>query len=68
MSGTTEKPRPRPEGIPQDGSGGNGPGGALEALQRAGQDLLSAGDAAINRALETDSETFLRASRQQGGQ
>lgn len=30
--------------------------------------LLAAGDAAINRVLSGNSETFLRASRQQGGE
>jgi hypothetical protein len=30
--------------------------------------LLSAGDAAIERALSADSDAFLRANRQQGGQ
>jgi len=37
-------------------------------LHRAGDDLLSAADEALRRALSTDSEVFLRESRQEGGQ
>lgn len=46
------------------------PAGAqrLGELHRAGDDLLAAGDAAIRRALSRNSETFLRANRQRGGQ
>lgn len=43
-------------------------GGNLGELRRAGEDLLSAGDEAIRRALSGDSEGFLRANRQEGGQ
>lgn len=43
-------------------------GGDLNELRRAGEDLLAAGDEAIRRALSGDSEAFLRANRQQGGQ
>lgn len=43
-------------------------GGNLDELRRAGEDLLEAGDEAIRRALSGDSEAFLRANRQQGGQ
>lgn len=54
------------------GSGGAGPapggGGNLGELHRAGEDLLAAGDEAIRRALSSDSEAFLRANRQRGGQ
>lgn len=69
MSQMNERNRPRPEAtVAPPSGGGNDPAGTLEALRRAGQDLLAAGDAAISRALETDAETFLRASRQQSGQ
>jgi len=37
-------------------------------MRRAGEDLLSAADKAIQRALSGDSEAFLRANRQEGGQ
>ncbi len=51
---------------------GNPPGGgsleSLESMRRAGEDLLSAADKAIQRALSGDSEAFLRANRQEGGQ
>lgn len=42
--------------------------GNLGSLRQAGRDLLSVGDEAISRALSGDSEKFLSASRQQGGQ
>jgi hypothetical protein len=40
----------------------------LGELHRVGEDLLAAGDEAIRRALSGDSEAFLRANRQKGGQ
>lgn len=43
-------------------------GGNLGELRRAGDDLLAAGDEAIRRALSGNSEAFLRANRQEGGQ
>lgn len=53
----------------------NGPGGPddaggedLERLRAVGEDFLAAGDEAIRRALSGDSERFLRANRQRGGQ
>jgi hypothetical protein len=39
-----------------------------QRLQHAGETFLAAGDEAIRRALSGDSEGFVRASRQQGGQ
>ena len=45
-----------------------GGGGQLGELHRAGEDLLAAGDEAIRRALSGNSEAFLRANRQKGGQ
>lgn len=50
----------------------NGDTGASDLLQRVrseGEGLLAAGDDAIQRALAgNNSEAFLRASRQQGGE
>jgi hypothetical protein len=45
-----------------------GDAGRLDALRRAGDDLLAAGDEAIRRVLSGDSEAFLRANRQEGGE
>jgi hypothetical protein len=43
-------------------------GGGLDSLRDAGERFLRAGDRAIAEALSGDSESFLRASRQEGGQ
>lgn len=43
-------------------------GDKLDEWRRAGQDLLAAAEDAIRRALSGDSESFIRSSRQQGGQ
>jgi len=40
----------------------------LERLRQQADDFLAAGDAAIERALSSDSEAFLRSSRQLGGE
>ena len=40
----------------------------LRSMRLAGQSLLAAGADAIQRALSGDSESFLAATRQQGGQ
>lgn len=40
----------------------------LQDFRVAGQELAAAADEAIRRALSDDSEAFLLASRQQGGQ
>jgi hypothetical protein len=40
----------------------------LSDARRTGEELLSAGDEAIARALSGNSEQFLRANRQEGGQ
>jgi hypothetical protein len=37
-------------------------------MRQAGEDFLRAGDDAINRALSGNSEAFLAANRQQGGE
>ena len=59
----TENPQPAPESGAEAGTGAE-----MEALRQAGERLLSAGDEAISRALSGDSERFLAANRQQGGQ
>ncbi len=43
-------------------------GGDLERIRQAGAELLAAADEAIDRALSGDSEAFLAANRQQGGE
>lgn len=50
------------------GAGDDDAGAGLESARRAGEEFLSAGDEAIRRALSGDSEQFLRAVRQTGGQ
>jgi hypothetical protein len=50
--------RPSPEGGPP----------ATEAVLEEGSQLLAAADEAIRRALSANSDDFLAASRQQGGQ
>ena len=53
--------------VPADSYTGQAPGN-LNAIRQAGEALLAAGDDAIDRALSGNSEDFLTASRQQGGQ
>jgi len=43
-------------------------GAGLDAAREAGERFLQAGDRALDRALSSDSEAFLRSSRQEGGQ
>lgn len=51
------------------GDDGPGSGNLLQQARSQGDDLLAAGDEAIRRALAgSNSEAFLRAGRQQGGQ
>lgn len=51
------------------GDGDPGADGLLQQLRSEGDSLLAAGDEAIRRALAgSNSEDFLRTSRQQGGQ
>jgi hypothetical protein len=40
----------------------------LERLRAAGESLLAVGDDAISRALSGNSQAFLEANRQQGGE
>ena len=56
--------RPRFAGEPSDAGGGDG----LEAVRSRADRLLRAADDAIARALSGDSERFLQATRQSGGQ
>jgi hypothetical protein len=61
----------RHDNKPPTGSGGNpgSVGSGLDQLREQANRFLAAGDAAIDRALaNTDSVTFLRANRQQGGE
>jgi hypothetical protein len=55
---------------PGDDNHSNDPdqAGQLRQRRQAGEDLLAAGDAIINRSLSGNSEAFLAANRQQGGQ
>ena len=61
-----ERERPHEERLQ---AGGGVPGSDnLGSIGDAAARLLAAGDAAIDRALSNDSDAFLRANRQQGGQ
>ena len=52
-----------------NGLPGGQPGGNLDDLRMAAQGFIAAGNEAINRALSNgNSEAFLNASRQEGGQ
>lgn len=53
----------------QNSSTAGDPGdGDLDRLRQVASEFLAAGDEAINRALSGNSERFLEANRQQGGQ
>jgi hypothetical protein len=54
---------------PNNDSGGQpGSGDVLQQARERGDRLLAAGDEAIRRALSGNSQNFITASRQQGGQ
>jgi hypothetical protein len=54
---------------PANGAGGSASDDLLRQLRSEADRLLAAGDEAIQHALEgTNSEAFLRAGRQQGGE
>ena len=60
--------RTRLFGAGDAGGAGGGPSGNLTAMQQQAAQLLAAGDQAIHQALSGDSEAFLTANKQQGGQ
>lgn len=51
-----------------DHAGDDAGAGQLRQQRQAGEELLAAGDEIINRALSGNSQAFLAANRQQGGQ
>jgi len=58
----------RQDNRPPSGGGGDS-GGGLDHLREQANRFLAAGDDAINHALaNSNSEAFLRANRQQGGE
>jgi len=60
--------RERQDNRPPSGGGGDS-GGGLDHLREQANRFLAAGDEAINHALaDSDSEAFLRANRQHGGE
>jgi hypothetical protein len=59
--------RPAEPPVPLVGGGDEGGDTRLDRL-RSAERLLAAADAAIERALSSDSEQFLRSARQRGGQ
>lgn len=66
-----ERERPRPDREPQEQepvTGGSGDGGEVDRLRSDADDLLDAAERAVARALSSDSEAFLKANRQTGGQ
>lgn len=56
------------EQLQQNPTPENPAGGNLSQLRLAGEELLAAGADAISRTLSSDSEAFLAATKQQGGQ
>jgi len=56
------------EGRAPDAGGDGSSEANLRSMRLAGQSLLAAGADAIQKALSGDSESFLAATRQQGGQ
>ena len=55
-------------GAPAGGGTGSAGTGNLTRLSQEAQRFLAAGDEAVDRTLSGDSEAFLRAHRQEGGQ
>jgi len=62
---TNEAQRSNPAG---PNPGAEGEGGELDALRAQGAAFLAAGNQIIDAALSGDSQGFLQANRQQGGQ
>ena len=58
-----QHPQNLPSGLSEESLSGQ-----PDELFAKAEDLLAAGDAAINRVLSGNSATFLQASRQQGGE
>jgi hypothetical protein len=67
MMGPHERSNEQQRRMPDHGADSTG-AGDLDALRSAGHNFLRAGDEAIRRALSGDSEAFLRANRQRGGE
>jgi hypothetical protein len=66
---THVKERERQDYRHPEAAGGSSGDNRLDRLREQANRFLEAGDEAINRALaNSDSEAFLRASRQQGGE
>ena len=66
-----ERERPRPDRDPQEHepvTGGSGDGGDVDRLRGDADQLLDAAERAVARALSGDSEAFLQANKQTGGQ
>jgi hypothetical protein len=63
-----ERERIENEHNPPPSSEGLGENNRLQQIRQTANEFLAAGDEAIRRALSGDSEGFLRANRQQGGQ
>lgn len=59
---------PEPEQNPTPVNPAGNPGANLSQLRLAGEEMLAAGADAINLTLSSDSEAFLAATKQQGGQ
>lgn len=64
----TERERPRDDFARQPGDEPSLGDENLDQLRQEGEDLLRAADSAISRALSGDSERFVAASRQRGGE
>jgi len=63
------KERESTGGGPGGGGSGKLPGrGNLDKFKKDAERLASAGDDALDRAMSGDSEAFLRANKQQGGE
>lgn len=66
--GTIERKRDHRDHQAPAHAGGPGPSVDRAALREEGSRLLDVGNDIIERTLSGDSEAFLRASRQEGGQ
>ena len=64
----SEQERHRSETRRNESYDPEGAGDQLEPLRQSASELLSAGEAAIERALSANSRDFLQAIRQRGGQ